>query len=87
MEQLMAEIRAYAKRRKIEPATVLQYAAGYGGGVWDKWQAGAQCTLATAEKIRAHMRNNPPSSDASEGASGSDGSLPIKKVGDDAADI
>jgi len=59
MEQLMQEIRDYAAERGCKPATVLQRAAGYGGTVWEKWEGGAQCTLATAERIRNHMQDHP----------------------------
>jgi hypothetical protein len=61
MEPLIAEIEAYAKARGLKPATVLQYAAGLSGTSWEKWKAGAQvCTVATAEKIRAFIMDNPP---------------------------
>jgi len=60
MEQLIAEIEAYAERRSVKPATVLQYAAGLGGTAWDRWQSGAVCTMATAERIRKYMADNPP---------------------------
>jgi len=63
MEPLIAEIEAYAKARGLKPATVLQYAAGLSGTSWEKWKAGAQvCTVATAEKIRAFIMDNPPAS-------------------------
>lgn len=65
----MAEIRAYADTRGVKPSTVLQRAAGYGGGMWKKWEAGAQCTLGTAETIRKYMRDNPSR----------EGSLPEKR--------
>jgi len=60
MEQLIAEIEAYADKRGIKPATVLQYAAGLGGGAWDRWRKGATCTFATAERVRKYMAENPP---------------------------
>jgi len=60
MEQLISEIEAYARQRNIKPATVLQYAAGLGGGAWDRWRKGATCTFATAERVRKFMADNPP---------------------------
>lgn len=64
MEQLIAEIEAYATRRSVKPATVLQYAAGLGGQAWARWRSGAVCTMATAERIRKYMADNPPSESA-----------------------
>lgn len=65
----MTEIRAYADACNIKPATVLQRAAGYGGKAWEKWEAGGQCTLATAETIRKHMAENPPTNASLQKAS------------------
>lgn len=60
MEQLISDIKDYAERRGIKPATVLQMAAGYGGTVWAKWVAKtASCSLDQADRIRAFMRDNP----------------------------
>jgi len=71
MEQLIAEIRSYASARGIKPATVLQSAAGFSGTTWDKWiNAGASCSLKSAERIRNYMRMNPaPAPVAAEAAS------------------
>lgn len=58
----MQEVQAYATARQILPATVVQQATGHSGTTWAKWQAGATCSLRTAEKIRSYMRENPPPS-------------------------
>lgn len=56
----MSEIRDYAARRGIKPATVLQSAGGLGGTVWSRWEAGtATCTLPMADRIRDYMDANP----------------------------
>lgn len=60
MEHLISQIEAYADRRGIKPSTVLQYAAGLGGNAWSGWKGGAQCTIATAEKVKKYMMENPP---------------------------
>lgn len=59
MEQLIAQVEQYATARGIKPATVLQYAAGLSGSVWDKWLAGSSCNMATAERIRTYIVENP----------------------------
>lgn len=56
----MQEIENYASARGILPATVVQSATGHSGTTWAKWQAGATCSLRTAEKLRAYMAANPP---------------------------
>ena len=70
MDQLIAEIEAYAAARGIKPATVVQYATTHGGGVFDRWKAGkGTCTLPMADRIRAYMRENPaPAAGASREA-------------------
>lgn len=60
MEQLIAQVEQYALARGIKPATVLQYAAGLGGSVWEKWLSGSSCNMATAERIRSYIVENPP---------------------------
>ena len=61
MEQLVAEIESYAASRKLSPGTVVQYATALGGGAFGDWKAGrSTCTLATADRVRAYMRDNPP---------------------------
>ena len=60
MDQLIAEIEAYAAARGIKPATVVQNATTHGGTVFEKWKSGAAvCTLTTADRVRAYMRENP----------------------------
>lgn len=59
MEQLMKEVEDYAAARGILPATVVQMATGHSGMTWAKWQRGANCSLRTAEKIRAYIATKP----------------------------
>lgn len=61
MEQLIAEIEAFASLRGVKPGTVLQRAGGFGGGAWGKWIAGeSSCTLPMADRIRRYMAENWP---------------------------
>lgn len=61
MEQLIAEIEAFAAVRGVKPGTVLQRAGGFGGKVWEKWVAGDRsCTLPMADRIRRYMAANWP---------------------------
>jgi hypothetical protein len=55
MEQLIAEIEAYAAARGIKPATVLQYAANLSGRTWEQWKNGGQCHLTTAQRVREYI--------------------------------
>jgi hypothetical protein len=61
MEELIAEIEAYAAARGIKPATVVQYATSLGGGAFGKWKDGSSCTLKTAQEIRGYIKAHPPS--------------------------
>ena len=56
MEQLMTEIAAFAAARSIKPATVIQNAARLSGKAWAQWEAGGNCTVSTADKIRKYMK-------------------------------
>jgi len=60
----MAEIEAYAAARGWMPTTVVQRSTALGGSAWAKWKAGASCTVATADRIRAWIAANPPESAA-----------------------
>jgi len=67
MKKLIDEIEAYAAAVKLSPSTVIQRAAGLGGGKWKRWQAGGDCSIRVAERIRAYMAANPPSMDGKSG--------------------
>lgn len=57
----MDDIRAYARRSGIKPATVLQK-VGLSGTTWGRWEDGVSSpTLRTLEKVRKYMADNPPS--------------------------
>lgn len=70
MEQFITDVKAYAAACGLKPTTVVQRAAGVSGAAWGRWEAGGSCTLATADKVRAFMRNNPApnASDTGEAA-------------------
>jgi hypothetical protein len=55
MDELIKEIEAFARLRKIEPQTVIRYAAGQKPGDWRRWKAGGGCSVRTAEKIREYI--------------------------------
>lgn len=60
MEQLILEVRAYARWFGITPSTVIQK-AGVSGGKWRRWEAGdSSPTLHTVDRLRAYMAENPP---------------------------
>ena len=61
MEELVSEIESYAAARGLSPGTVVQYATDQGGRMFASWKEGrSTCTLATADRVRAYMRDNPP---------------------------
>lgn len=69
MEQLIAEVRAYATLRDIKPDTVLQLAANLSGTTWKKWVDGkSSCTLKTMDRIRKYMADNPAECQSSDAA-------------------
>ena len=60
MDQLIAEIEAYAAAVGVKPGTVVKNATGHGNNVFPRWKAGkAACTLPTADRIRAYIQENP----------------------------
>ncbi|MDP1872117.1 MAG: hypothetical protein Q8K61_10905 [Gallionella sp.] len=61
MEQFITDVEAYAAACGVKPTTVVQRAAGVSGAAWGRWEAGGSCTLVTADKVRAYMRDNPAS--------------------------
>lgn len=67
MEQLIAEVEAYAAAREVTPQKVLRDAIGASWGQWDAWRAGkASPTMRIADRLRNFMRDNPaaPQEDA-----------------------
>lgn len=65
----MAEIRAYAAQVGVMPTTVIQRANVGGGGTWRRWEEGESSpTLATADRVRSYMAENPPPAGVREGA-------------------
>ncbi|WP_370267445.1 hypothetical protein [Nioella sp.] len=61
MEELIAEIEAYAAVANRPPQAVIRKICGYGGGVWHSWKAGRSSpTMINVDRMRAWMRANPP---------------------------
>ncbi|MFW5655942.1 MAG: hypothetical protein ACOCYW_09930 [Roseicyclus sp.] len=61
MEQLIAEVEAYARAAGITPQKVLRDGIGAGWGQWDGWKAGASSpTMRVADRLRAWMAQHPP---------------------------
>jgi len=67
MEKFIAEVEAYASEVGSSPSTVIQKAGGGGGHSWKRWQAGGDCSIRVAERIRAYMAANPPSMENKNG--------------------
>jgi hypothetical protein len=64
MDQLILEVQTYAAACGLLPTTVVQRAIGASGVTWRKWtEQGASCSLTTADRLRAWMRENPPAAD------------------------
>ncbi|MBL3575335.1 hypothetical protein [Rhodovulum sulfidophilum] len=60
MEQLIAEVRAYAEATNKSPEKVLREAIGASWGAWAAWQAGTSGpTMRSADRLRAFMTANP----------------------------
>ena len=63
MEEFLSEIESYAAAVNLSPGTVVQYSTkrAQGGGAFSDWKAGkVSPTMATVDKVRAFMRDNPP---------------------------
>lgn len=57
----MEDVRAYAARVGVKPATVIQRARAGGGGTWSTWESGASSpTLRTVDRMRQFIADNPP---------------------------
>ena len=68
MEDFMTQVRDYAIRCGVKPATVV-YWAGFAGNAWTRWEGGESSpTLRTLDKVRAYIAENPPPEDVREGA-------------------
>lgn len=56
MEQLVADIEAFAAEFGVTPQKVLRDAVNAEWDRWSRWKSGtASATLATVERINAHM--------------------------------
>lgn len=61
MDQLIAEIEAYAAALGLSPQKVLRDAIGSSWGQWDAWKAGTSSpTMRVVDRLRAHMAEHPP---------------------------
>lgn len=61
MEQLIADVEAYANASGWTPQNVLREAIGAGWGAWAKWKEGTQSpTVRSADRLRHWMAQNPP---------------------------
>ena len=67
MEEFVRDVESYAQECGLHPSTVIQRAANLGGGKWAAWLNGGSCSMRTADRIRAYMRANPPSTKAQDG--------------------
>lgn len=65
MEQLIAEIEAYARNVNRTPQAILRAAIGAGWKEWGSWKAGKSSpTMARVDRLRDYMAENPPREDA-----------------------
>ena len=60
MNELMKEIRAYAKAVGKKPSTIVQEAGKCGGQAWAKWLKGGTCSMKISDRIRKYIKDNPP---------------------------
>lgn len=57
----MQDVRAYAARFEVKPATVVQKAGAGGGSTWGRWvRDESSPTQRTLDKVRKYMADNPP---------------------------
>lgn len=57
----MEDVRAYAARFGIKPATVIQKAKAGNGATWRRWENDESSpTQRTLGKVKAYMADNPP---------------------------
>lgn len=65
MEQLIADVEAYAASVDRKPQAVLRDAIGAGWKEWESWKAGKSSpTMARVDRLRDYMAENPPREDA-----------------------
>jgi len=70
MEQLIAEIEAYASSMDRKPQWVLREAIGAGWKEWTLWRAGTSSpTMARVDRLRDYMAANPPAETETEATS------------------
>ena len=64
MEQFLKDVRAYAARFRIKPATVIQKAGAGNGSTWIRWERDESSpTQRTLDRVRRYMADNPPQAD------------------------
>ena len=64
MEQLIAEIEVAAAVRGMNPRALLKKSISASWSTWDSWLAGKSSpTMASVDRIRAWMADNPATSD------------------------
>lgn len=69
MEQFLEDVRKYAQAFGVLPTTVVQRAGVGGGATWGRWESGkGSPTLATVDRLRRYMAENPPSGDKADAA-------------------
>ncbi|EAU43915.1 hypothetical protein R2601_23890 [Salipiger bermudensis HTCC2601] len=65
MEQLIADVEAYAASVDRKPQAVLRDAIGAGWKEWESWKAGKSSpTMARVDRLRDYMAGHPPQEDA-----------------------
>ena len=65
MDELIAEVEAYAAAVERTPQAVLRDAIGAGWREWGSWKAGnSSPTMSRVDRLRVYMAENPPASAA-----------------------
>jgi hypothetical protein len=60
MEQFITEIESYCAAKGIAPQKLLRDVLKSSWRIWDEWKSGKSSpTLASADRVRAHMAQNP----------------------------
>ena len=67
MEQFIKEIEAYCAASNCKPQKLLRDVLKSSWRIWDEWKSGRSSpTLASVDRLRAHMAKNPPRQPASD---------------------
>ena len=65
MDELIAEVEAYAASVERTPQAVLRDAIGAGWREWGSWKGGnSSPTMSRVDRLRVYMAENPPASAA-----------------------